>query len=122
MAQPVDAFVARFLGFGNVFDVDVRQGSVESPWGPINSDRADGPATLVIRPDGLSFSAGGGPGGRLVPGTARAATFRGDHFLVPVQLDGGWAVEVTERSGAIPQPGSSVAISLDPTAGVVVGP
>jgi hypothetical protein len=71
----------------------------------------------VIRPDGLSLSAGGRRG---VAGTARAATFRGDHFLVPAELDGGWAVEVTERSGAIPQPGTSVAISLDPTAAVVV--
>jgi thiamine transport system ATP-binding protein len=114
---PADAFVARFLGFGNVFDVDVRQGSVESPWGRIRSDRADGPATLVIRPDGLSVSAGDS---RAVHGSASAATFRGDHFLVPVQLDGGWAVEVTERSGTIPQPGSPVAISLDPTAAVVV--
>jgi thiamine transport system ATP-binding protein len=119
---PVDTFVAGFLGFGNVFEVEVRRGSVETPWGPIDSERADGPATLVIRPDGLIFSAGGRPGGGGVGGTARAATFRGDHFLVPVQLDGGWGVEVTERSGAIPQPGSSVAVSLDRRAAVVAGP
>jgi thiamine transport system ATP-binding protein len=113
---PVDAFVARFLGFANVFDVVVRSGSVESPWGPIDLDRVDGPAALVIRPDGLSLSAAGGPG---VAGVARAATFRGDHFLVPVDLDSGWRVEVTERSGAIPQPGSSVSVSLDRSAAVL---
>jgi thiamine transport system ATP-binding protein len=111
---PVDAFVASFLGFGNVFAVDVEHGQVASPWGAIDSDRSDGPATLVIRPDGCQFANAG------VPGVAGAATFRGDHFLVPVDLDGGWRVEVTERSGAVPQPGSSVMVALDPTAVAVV--
>jgi thiamine transport system ATP-binding protein len=113
---PVDAFVAGFLGFGNVFDVEVTHGSIETPWGPIASDRRDGPAALVIRPDGLSLDGDAGPG---VAGAARAATFRGDHFLVGVDLEGGWQVEVTERSGAVPQPGSSVVVRLDRTAVVV---
>ncbi|MEY2422555.1 MAG: thiamine transport system ATP-binding protein [Acidimicrobiaceae bacterium] len=111
---PADAFVAGFLGFGNVFDVEVRRRSIDSPWGPIGCDRADGPATLVIRPDGLRLGADG------IAGTARAATFRGDHFLVAVQLDCGWLIEVTERSGSIPPPGAPVAVSLDLTASVVV--
>ena len=112
--SPGDAFVARFLGFGNVFDVEVLHGKVESPWGSIDSNRADGPATLVIRPDGCQIAAEG------VPGTAGPATFRGDHFLVAVDLDGGWRVEVTERSGSVPQPGDSVQVALDSTAAVVV--
>ena len=53
---PADAFVARFLGFGNVFDADVRGGSVDSPWGSITTDRGRRAATLVIRPDGLRFA------------------------------------------------------------------
>jgi thiamine transport system ATP-binding protein len=113
---PVDAFVARFLGFGNVFEVGVHDGSVDSPWGPIACGRADGPAALVIRPDGLNVADAGARG---VPGTARAATFRGDHFLVPVELERGWLVEVTDRSGAIPQPGSFVTVDLDRRAVVV---
>jgi thiamine transport system ATP-binding protein len=113
---PADAFVARFLGFANVFDVEVRGGSIETPWGPLRCDRADGPAALVIRPDGLSFSAGDGG----VAGTAAPATFRGDHFLVPVQLEGSWPVEVTERSGAIPPPGAPVGVRLDRAAAIVV--
>ncbi|MEY2454897.1 MAG: thiamine transport system ATP-binding protein [Acidimicrobiaceae bacterium] len=111
---PADAFVARFLGFGNVFDVDVRDGAIETPWGPQVVGRSDGPATLVIRPDGLRLTTG------QVGGVARAAAFRGDHFLVPVELESGWTVEVTDRSGVVPQPGTSVSVSLDPTAVVVV--
>ncbi len=111
---PADGFVARFLGFGNVFDVEVQGGTVPSAWGPINTARADGPATLVIRPDGL------GLGGVGVPGVAGRATFRGDHFLVAVTLEHGLAVEVTERSASIPAPGSPVTVGLDVGSALVV--
>ena len=111
---PADAFVARFLGFGNVFDVDVRGRSIETPWGPLEVDRIDGPAALVIRPDGLRLATDS------VQGVTRAAAFRGDHFLVPVELESGWTVEVTDRSGRVPPPGTSVAVALDATAIVVV--
>ena len=87
----MDAFVARFLGFGNVFDVDVVHGKVETPWGPLDTGRPDGAATLVIRPDGCRFAGDGVTG---VGGLAGEATFRGDHFLVTIHLDGGWRVEV----------------------------
>jgi thiamine transport system ATP-binding protein len=108
---PVDAFVAGFLGFGNTFPVDVRDGEVASPWGPIACERPDGPATLVARPDALRFGESGG--GRGASGVARPATFRGDHFLVPVLLENGWLVEVTERSGLVPEPGAAVVVSGD---------
>lgn len=111
---PADSFVARFLGFGNVFDVHVRAGSIETPWGPLDAAGPDGPATLVVRPDGFRLATDA------VPGIAGAATFRGDHFLVPADLANGWTVEVTERSGAVPEPGCPVEIALDRNAVVVV--
>jgi thiamine transport system ATP-binding protein len=111
---PADAFVARFLGFANVFEVDVRGNAVDSPWGKIRTDRADGPAALVIRPDGVRFATDG------VPGVAGVPAFRGDYFLVPVGLESGWTIEVTERSGAIPAPGDAVRVALDAAATVVV--
>jgi thiamine transport system ATP-binding protein len=113
--SPADAFVARFLGFGNVFDVEVQGHAVESPWGAIPTDRPDGAAALVLRPDGARL---GGPAG--VPGVAGGPAFRGDYFLVPVLLENGWTIEVTERSGAIPAPGDSVRVALDATATVIV--
>jgi thiamine transport system ATP-binding protein len=118
---PADAFVARFLGFANVFAVDVRKGSIDTPWGPVPCERADGPATLVIRPDGLHVPSTSDASGReaRVMGTAQPATFRGDHFQLPVQLDR-WAVEVTVRSGAVPEPGAIVPVALDRAAAVIV--
>jgi thiamine transport system ATP-binding protein len=111
---PADAFVARFLGFANVFDVEVQDRTVDSPWGAIATDREDGAAALVIRPDGARFAIDG------VLGVAGAPAFRGDYFLVPVLLESGWTIEVTERSGAIPAPGDAVRVGLDATATVVV--
>jgi thiamine transport system ATP-binding protein len=110
---PADGFVARFLGFGNVFDVDVRDHHVNTPWGSLTTDRPDGPATLVLRPDALRIADSG------VAGTVGPASFRGDHFLVSVDVDG-WKVEVTERSGAVPVPGEFVRIALKSDAALIV--
>jgi thiamine transport system ATP-binding protein len=112
--QPADAFVARFLGFANVRDVTVAGGSVDTPWGPLPADRPDGLAALVLRPDATALAATG------APGVAGASAFHGDHFTVHVDLDGGWGVEVVDRSGSVPAPGERVAVALDPAAAVIL--
>jgi len=119
---PRDAFVAGFLGFGNVFDVEVRDGCVPTPWGDVTTPRADGPAALVIRPDGLRFVAEGEPGTKpedVTAGVAGAASFRGDYFLVTADV-GSWTVEVTERRGIVPTRGARVSIAVDRRALLVV--
>ncbi|HEV3227055.1 MAG TPA: ABC transporter ATP-binding protein [Acidimicrobiales bacterium] len=114
---PADAFVARFLGFGNVFEVVARDGRIDTPWGPMTAgNRPDGDAALVIRPDGLRLARTG------AEGVAGPATFRGDHFLVPVMLRTGWTLEVTDRSGEVPEPGTSVRVELDPNHVVLTAP
>jgi hypothetical protein len=40
---------------------------------------------------------------------------------VRVQLEAGWAVEVVDRSGDVPEPGTPVTVGLDPS-GVVIVP
>jgi thiamine transport system ATP-binding protein len=114
--QPADAFVARFLGFANVVPVSVDGGSVETPWGPVPAQGPDGPAVIVLRPDATSLAAEG------AAGTAGAAAFRGDHFSVRVALDGGWVVEVVDRSGEVPAPGTRVTVALDPGSVAIVLP
>jgi len=117
--EPVDAAAARFLGFGNVLPAPVEHGAVQTPWGPVPTGRADGPAALVVRPDGLLLGPEDGTG---VGGVVGTATFRGDHFLVPVVLTDGTAVEVAARSGAVPEPGSVVTVRLDPEHATVTAP
>jgi thiamine transport system ATP-binding protein len=114
--HPVDAFVARFLGFANVVPVTVTNGSVDTPWGPVPARRPDGPAVLVLRPSATPLPAGG------APGRAGAAAFRGDHFSVRVELDGGWVVEVVDRSGDVPAPATRVSLALDPGSVLLVDP
>src|SRR3954452_7816610 len=122
--SPRDAFVAGFLGFGNVFPVAVRDGAVDTPWGAVRTGRPDGPAALVIRPDGLRFVAEGDTGtppDEVAAGIAGSSGFRGDYFLVSAEV-GSWTVEVTERRGIVPGRGVRVSIALDRQAALVVDP
>jgi thiamine transport system ATP-binding protein len=107
--RPADGFVARFLGLTNVRDVDVLNGAIATPWGAVPCARPDGPSTLIVPSDALRLAAS--PDG--VAGVAGLAAFRGDHFLVPVTLTGGWAVDVAARRGPVPAAGSTVGVALD---------
>jgi thiamine transport system ATP-binding protein len=115
--QPADGFVARFLGFTNVFDVDVRHGRAVSPAGTFTTERGDGPACAVLRPDAVSLAP---PATADQEGDALLPGFRGDHFLVPVALQTGAVIEVVVRSGAVPEPGERVGIRVEPGAVLVV--
>jgi thiamine transport system ATP-binding protein len=112
--HPADGFVARFLGFANVLTVAVRAGTADTPWGPLVAERGDGPAALVIRPDGLTFA----PASAGASGIAGPAAFKGDHFLVPVVLDTGEKLEVTIRND-VPADGGRVTVALDRSATVI---
>jgi thiamine transport system ATP-binding protein len=117
--HPADGFVARFLGFANVFDVRVERGLATSPVGAFPTERGDGPACVVIRPDALSL---GPPGAGGIEGDVHPAGFRGDHFLVPVRLGSGATVEVVVRTGAVPSPGERVEVRVGHDAVVIVDP
>ena len=125
--RPADAFAARFLGFANVFDVTVVGGHASTPWGDLLAARPDGPAALVLRPDALRLvesgrtaGRGGTVGSAVATGIVGPAGFRGDHFLVPVDLAGGPRVEVVDRSGAVPPTGATIGVALDPSGCVFV--
>jgi thiamine transport system ATP-binding protein len=113
---PPDAEAARFLGFANVSAVKVVGGSAPSPWGAIATSRPDGPAALVLRPQGVTL--GEGP----VRGRAGHARFRGAHFVVPVALRSGGLIEVVVADGDVPVAGADVGVDLDATQAIVVDP
>jgi len=117
--HPADGFVARFLGFVNVFDVDVARGLAVTPLGAFPTERGDGPACVVLRPDALSLVPLGTGG---TEGDAQTAGFRGDHFLVPVRLDGGVTVEVVVRSADVPPVGQRVEVRVGHDAVLIVDP
>jgi thiamine transport system ATP-binding protein len=98
--RPATESAARFLGFANLLP-----------------DQRDGrPVWLALRPDGLRVEAPPGPPGALAA-TVTGSTFRGDHFLVRVDA----AVGPLEIAAPVPHaPGTPVAVTVDPTAIVVV--
>jgi thiamine transport system ATP-binding protein len=115
--QPADGFVARFLGFTNVFDVDVHDGRAVCSAGTFATERGDGPASVVLRPDAVSLAP---PTTADAHGEALAPGFRGDHFLVPVRLQSEAVIEVVVRSGGVPEAGDPVGIAVDHRAVLVV--
>ncbi len=112
---PADEWVARFLGFDNVVDAEVEDGTAETSFGrfPV-AGVAAGPHRLVLRPDAFSIS----PAGTL-HGTVAARSFRGGHHLLRVETGDGSVLEMEIDHGPVPRPGEPVVLAVDPT-GIVV--
>jgi thiamine transport system ATP-binding protein len=107
--HPPSAWVARFLGFRNVAEATLRAGLASTPWGAVGlPGAADGPATLVLRPEALSLTEGAG-----LAGTVEARRFQGDHVRVVVVTDAGGRLELEVRDGRPPEVGERVAVSVD---------
>jgi ABC-type Fe3+/spermidine/putrescine transport system ATPase subunit len=127
--QPADAFVARFLGLGNLLAGTARPDGAggwlaDTAVGPVPlPGPADGAVTVLLRPDAARIVAG-----REVPGadewaleaTLVQATFRGR--LVQAQVRAaGLALRFDLPSAAeLPAPGSAVKVALALPAGVQV--
>lgn len=84
-AKPASAWVASFLGLGNVVEGQVRAGAVETPFGsfPIKTNQADGERVwLLARPQAEASDTGE------IRGRVADVVFRGDGFRV--ELENGW--------------------------------
>ena len=115
--RPVDSGVARIVGPVALVPVEVdRDGTVWGRWGEVDADAGgvSGPGELVVRPDSLAVADPGASGA--VRGTVVGRTFRGDHLLARVALDGSGdppiEVSVADRGGAVPDMGSPVWLVL----------
>lgn len=117
--RPASLAVARFLGVITELECRRTADRVATPWGPLVTDRlTDGSATdrvvIGFRATDLRIDPRGD-----VEGTVRATWFRRDHFVVELDTAIG---AVTARS-ADPEPlGTSVRVSADLDAAVVVDP
>ena len=117
-SRPPTAFVARFLGFHNVVDAEIRDGRAITPWGsvPVGNDTHAGSVTLLLRSDALQVAADGP-----IRGVVTAVRFRGDHVLLTVAASGAQTLEIEARGEALPAIGQSVAVVVDQR-GVVLLP
>ena len=112
--NPPSEFVARFMGLRNITDATiVGGGQATTDWGmiPVPPQTPAGHARLLIRPDGLSFNAGGS-----LRGTLRSATFRGSRTVCLVAVGKSeLEVHLPARSD-VPAIGQAVALAVDPDA------
>jgi thiamine transport system ATP-binding protein len=115
-SHPASPSVARFLGFANVFDVDVVDGNVIATFGVIahRVDQPDGPAVALVRPSAVHVEpAARDVASRLGPATVRRVAFAGERSNVEVALGDGSVLEA-HVTGPPPADSSVVALEIDP--------
>jgi thiamine transport system ATP-binding protein len=122
---PPSEFAARFLGFDNIFSAEVDDAGVaHTPWGAL--ELADPPPAgrqrLFIRPTGIRPAPAGNPGTLLA--TVVRRTFRGDHVVVWLAVEGGDPSApplVAHVPPPAPAEGERVNVLIDPSAIVLLG-
>jgi len=117
---PATRFVATFIGRSSVLPArwDAAAGLARLEAGPAwraagGEKVPSGPVDLVVRPEGLKFSARGSPDS--LAGEVTARRYAGRLASFDVSLDGGGSLEVLASSKAA-KIGEKVAVGLDPDA------
>jgi thiamine transport system ATP-binding protein len=120
-ARPRTPFVAEFLGFTNVVEVDATAEALHASWGAFASTDpvVPGPATVLIRPTGVRLHESGGSGVGTITGTVESHAFLGGATLVRLRLGADTRLEA-EVGRRAPPVGSQVSIEIDPAAVVVL--
>ncbi len=110
---PFDAWTATFLGFGPVVEAEVRDGWVQTPWGPILA-RTREPAGLVdavVRPDGARIDGHG-----TIDATIVRSTFTGTHLELSVVARSGPPLTLVVAPAGAPAVGDNVRLTVEPDA------
>lgn len=137
--HPASLFVARFLGFQNVFSARLLtrtpQPAIDTPFGILRpltcptSVQAGDPVTVVIRPEGARLAPPSEPdapppasASNLLHLRFRSSSFRGAHTVLRFQNDGAASIPIAlEFPGFIPplRSGDELMVAIDPTALIV---
>ncbi len=123
-SAPANEFVARFLGFVNVIEVDIRAGRVDSPWGSFAdvAGSADGRRRVVVRPEAVIVTSAGpassaGPQGHDrsagVPATVVGRLFRGNEVQLDLVAGSGHRLDATVAPRDAPALGDAVRVRID---------
>jgi thiamine transport system ATP-binding protein len=123
--RPAGEWAARFLGLRNVFEVEVGSGRADAGWGSfaVVTDRAAGSRKVVLRPTAFEIlppndGAGGRPtapaGSAPLLGRVVRRSFRGGHYLLFVEVEGGPLLEVETPTPEAPSVGERVRLRVRP--------
>ena len=113
-SAPRTEFVARFLGFANIAVVEVRDGAASTPWGEVQVAAADGPTSIVLRPEAFRRRKDGP-----IRGVVESRSFRGDHVLIRLRTEGGAPLEV--RLPGTAHEGEGLELQLEPGGAITLG-
>jgi thiamine transport system ATP-binding protein len=103
---PANAWVAGFLGFSNIIDVDVSRGVATASWGTFDASAlADGRHRVIVRETAIEL---GGP----LSGVATERRFRGGHYQVTIEMRDGSTLEAELDEAT--RVGDTFAFSIDP--------
>jgi thiamine transport system ATP-binding protein len=110
-AQPVSAFVARFLGLTNLVDAaPAGAGQVTTPLGQFHIHGPVGRGLLLLRPDAARLT------GEVnaVRGLVVARSFRGAQVRLTLQTEDGATLAFDFPAQVLPAVGDRIRLSLDP--------
>ena len=114
--HPTSVRAAELLGLTNLAHGEVRAGKLSTPWGALDVPApVDGPASVVVRPDGVRVDPNGP-----VEAIVRDATFRGPTTVVDLVVGDGTALRAEVPSRGAPVRGERVRVRIDPTAVVLL--
>jgi putative spermidine/putrescine transport system ATP-binding protein len=125
-AQPANVYVAGFMGYRNLLDVELTGAGpagvvVEAPGLRLTGVRRDaparGPAVAAVRPEDVLVGDPGGPG---LPAVVEIVEYHGRDHVVTLRLAGGQPLHL--RTGARLAPGDSVTLSVPPERVLVFAP
>jgi iron(III) transport system ATP-binding protein len=106
--DPVSPDAARLLGEVNLIPGQVRAGLAHTPFGAVPAvGFADGPAVVMVRPEGLRLSEGAGAAAHVAQ-----VRFGGGYHEVQLTADGQRAH--AHLAGVAPEAGQTVTVRIDP--------
>jgi len=109
---PTSAWVASFLGFSNVLDVEVHSGVAAASWGMFATPSLpDGHHEVIIRENAILLNGS-------LQGTIHARRFRGGHYEVGIAMPDGTIIEAEFDN--VPD-GDTITFAIDPGGVVSLG-
>jgi thiamine transport system ATP-binding protein len=112
--RPPSEFVARFLGMGAACDADIAGGVADVGWAHLPADGApDGPARVVIRPDGAALDEAGS-----IRGVVAGSTYSEGRYSLGVEVSPGVVLHATSSRPVAT--GTAVRVSVARDAVVVL--
>lgn len=110
--QPADRFTAEFLGDCVLLPCIVRDGSAESALGRVPTAAADGPGTLMLRPEQLHATVAADTDHGAGLGTVTASEFLGHEVLLTID-PGGDTPAFTVRQHSVEPPPVNAKVRID---------